>query len=43
MTKDELVDACEAHKEVVLLKAFTGIKLEGIIELEGVYEKDGWT
>jgi hypothetical protein len=37
VTTDELVDAVEAHKEVVLLKALTGVGLEGVIE------SGGWT
>ncbi|KAK8861502.1 hypothetical protein IAR55_002323 [Kwoniella newhampshirensis] len=40
---DHTVDAIEAHKEVVLLKALTGAGLGGIVGLEGVMEEGGWT
>lgn len=43
VTWDQTIDAVEAHKEVVLLKALSGIKLPGVVELEGVVERDGWT
>jgi serine/threonine protein kinase len=43
VTWDQTVDAVEAHKEVVLLKALSGIKFSGVVELEGVIERDGWT
>ena len=42
-TWDETVDAVEAHKEVVLLKALWGAGLEGIVGLEGVIQEGGWT
>jgi hypothetical protein len=42
-TWDEVVDAMEAHKEVVTLKALGGIKFKGVVELEGVIERNGWT
>ncbi|WWD16589.1 hypothetical protein CI109_101017 [Kwoniella shandongensis] len=40
---DETIDAVEAHKEVVLLKALCGVGLQGIVGLEGVMEEGGWT
>lgn len=43
VTWDQTVDAVEAHKEVVLLKALSGIKFTGVVDLEGVIERDGWT
>lgn len=43
MTWDQTVEAIEAHKEVVLLKALTGMELPGIVHLEGIVEQDGWT
>ncbi|GFZ42689.1 hypothetical protein JCM24511_00406 [Saitozyma sp. JCM 24511] len=43
VTTDELVDAVEAHKEVVLLKALTGAGMKGVVGLEGVIESGGWT
>ena len=43
MTWDQSVDAMEAHKEVVLLKALSGLKMPGVVELEGIVERDGWT
>jgi len=42
-TKDETVDAIEAHKEVVLLKALCGAGVSGVVGLEGVIEEEGWT
>jgi hypothetical protein len=42
-TWDEILDAVEAHKEVVLLKALAGAGLRGIVGLEGVIEEGGWT
>lgn len=43
VTWDETIDAVEAHKEVVLLKALCGAGVEGIAGLEGVVEEGGWT
>jgi len=43
VTWDQTVDATEAHKEVVLLKALSGLKMPGVVELEGIVERDGWT
>ncbi|WVF66994.1 hypothetical protein IAT40_001737 [Kwoniella sp. CBS 6097] len=40
---DQTVDAIEAHKEVVLLKALSGANVPGIVGLEGVIEQGGWT
>ncbi|KAL7419718.1 hypothetical protein Q5752_005634 [Cryptotrichosporon argae] len=40
---DQVVDALEAHKEVVLLKALNGGGVRGIVGLEGVIEEEGWT
>ncbi|OCF32299.1 CAMK/CAMKL protein kinase [Kwoniella heveanensis BCC8398] len=40
---DQTVDAIEAHKEVVLLKALAGANVSGIVGLEGVIEQGGWT
>ncbi|WVQ64808.1 uncharacterized protein L199_002977 [Kwoniella botswanensis] len=40
---DETIDAVEAHKEVVLLKALSGAGVPGIVGLEGVMEEGGWT
>lgn len=37
------LDAVEAHKEVVILKAFAGAKVPGVVELVGVLEEGGWT
>jgi hypothetical protein len=37
------MDAIEAHKEVVLLKALAGAGIKGIVGLEGVLESGGWT
>lgn len=37
------MDAVEAHKEVVLLKALWGAGVHGVVELEGVIEEGGWT
>ena len=42
-TLDETIDAVEAHKEVVLLKAFAGAGIKGVVGLEGVVEEGGWT
>ncbi|WVR03915.1 hypothetical protein IAU60_000914 [Kwoniella sp. DSM 27419] len=42
-TWDQTVDAIEAHKEVVLLKALSGAGVPGIVGLEGVIEQGGWT
>lgn len=36
------MDAKEAYKEVVFLKALTGIRFRGVVELEGVLERNGW-
>jgi len=43
MSTDEMMDAIEAHKEVVLLKALWGSGIKGIVGLEGVIEEGGWT
>ncbi|KAL0252400.1 hypothetical protein I308_101791 [Cryptococcus tetragattii IND107] len=43
VTWDETIDAVEAHKEVVLLKALCGAGMEGVAGLEGVIEEGGWT
>jgi hypothetical protein len=43
MTNDEYIDAVEAHKEIVLLKALAGARIPGIVGLEGVIEEGGWT
>ena len=43
VTDDEIMDAVEAHKEVVLLKALWGARIPGIVGLEGVIEEGGWT
>ncbi|WWC60192.1 uncharacterized protein I303_102757 [Kwoniella dejecticola CBS 10117] len=40
---DDTVDAIEAHKEVVLLKALSGAGVPGIVGLEGVIVEGGWT
>ncbi|KAL1409523.1 hypothetical protein Q8F55_003506 [Vanrija albida] len=40
---NQTLDAVEAHKEVVLLKAFTGAKIPGVVSIEGVVEECGWT
>lgn len=40
---DETVDAVEAYKEVVLLKALSGARMKGIVGLEGVMVEGGWT
>ncbi|CAD6587454.1 MAG: hypothetical protein TREMPRED_004760 [Tremellales sp. Tagirdzhanova-0007] len=40
---DDVADAIEAHKEVVLLKALSGAGIEGIVGLEGVMVEGGWT
>ena len=40
---DDVIDAVEAHKEVVLLKALSGAGLKGIVGLEGVMVEGGWT
>ncbi|TXT04259.1 hypothetical protein VHUM_04257 [Vanrija humicola] len=40
---NQTLDAIEAHKEVVLLKAFTGAKIPGVVAIEGVMEEEGWT
>ncbi|GMK56694.1 hypothetical protein CspeluHIS016_0305340 [Cutaneotrichosporon spelunceum] len=42
-TWDKTIDAIEAHKEMVLLKAFAGAGIPGIVKLEGMLEEDGWT
>ncbi|ODO04662.1 hypothetical protein I350_05271 [Cryptococcus amylolentus CBS 6273] len=42
-TTDETIDAIEAHKEVVLLKALSGAGVDGVAGLEGVIEEEGWT
>jgi len=42
-TQDETVDAIEAHKEVVILKALYGAGVSGVVGLEGVIEEEGWT
>jgi hypothetical protein len=39
---NEVVDAEEAHKELVILKALSGCKIPGVVELEGVLEEGGW-
>ncbi|BEJ05798.1 hypothetical protein CcaverHIS641_0303200 [Cutaneotrichosporon cavernicola] len=33
----------EAYKEIVLLKAFAGAGIPGIVQLEGMLEEEGWT
>ncbi|WVQ78722.1 hypothetical protein IAT38_000809 [Cryptococcus sp. DSM 104549] len=43
VSRDQTIDAVEAHKEVVLLKALCGAGLEGVVGLEGVMEEGGWT
>ncbi|EIW66820.1 hypothetical protein TREMEDRAFT_34698 [Tremella mesenterica DSM 1558] len=43
VTWDETVDAIEAHKEVVLLKALWGAGLRGVVGLESVVQEGGWT
>ncbi len=43
VTMDEMRDAVEAHKELVLLKALAGGGVEGVAELEGVMAEEGWT
>ena len=40
---DQVVDAIEAYKEVVILKALTGAGLKGVVNLEGVMVEGGWT
>ena len=40
---DEVIDAVEAHKELVLLKALSGSGIEGLVGLEGVVVEGGWT
>ncbi|KAK4687402.1 hypothetical protein P7C73_g2725, partial [Tremellales sp. Uapishka_1] len=40
---DQMIDAVEAHKEVVLLKALAGSGMAGVVGLEGVMEEGGWT
>ena len=37
------MDAIEAHKEVVLLKALSGVATKGVVGLEGVMVEGGWT
>jgi hypothetical protein len=39
---DEVTDAIEAHKELVILKALNGAKIPGVVGLEGVLEEEGW-
>jgi serine/threonine protein kinase len=43
ISNDELIDAVEAHKEVVLLKALWGSGIKGIVGIEGIIEEGGWT
>ena len=43
VTWDQTMDAIEAYKEVVLLKALAGAGIPGIVGLEGVIEEGGWT
>lgn len=42
VTYDELIDAVEAHKELVLLKGLAGAGVPGIVGLEGVIPYKGW-
>lgn len=43
VTWDQTIDAVEAHKEVVLLKALYGAGVKGVVGLESVIEEGGWT
>ncbi len=42
-SRDKTLDAIEAYKEIVLLKAFAGAGIPGIVQLEGMMEEAGWT
>jgi hypothetical protein len=41
-SRDQMMDAVEAHKELVLLKGMAGAGLPGIVGLEGVMSHQGW-
>lgn len=43
VTWDKVLDATEAYKEIVLLKALAGAGIPGIVQLEGMMEEEGWT
>ncbi|WWC68738.1 uncharacterized protein I206_102672 [Kwoniella pini CBS 10737] len=43
VSRDETIDAIEAHKELVLLKGLSGAGVPGIVGLEGVIVEGGWT
>ncbi len=43
VTLDKTLDAMEAYKEIVLLKALAGASIPGIVQLEGMMEEEGWT
>ncbi|ORY29521.1 kinase-like domain-containing protein [Naematelia encephala] len=43
LTTNELMDAVEAYKEVVILKGLAGSGTQGIVGLEGIMEENGWT
>lgn len=40
--RDQKMDACEAHKELVLLKGMAGARSPGVVGLEGVISHQGW-
>lgn len=42
VTRDELIDSVEAHKELVMLKGLAGAGIPGIVGLEGVISHQGW-
>jgi hypothetical protein len=42
VSRDELIDAVEAHKELILLKGLAGAGVPGIVDLEGVITHHGW-
>lgn len=42
VSRDELMDAVEAHKELVFLKGLSGARVPGIVDLEGVISYQGW-
>lgn len=42
MSKDAMLDAVEAHKEVIMLKLFGGLGIKGVIGLDMVNEDGKW-
>lgn len=41
-SRDQRIDAVEAHKELVMLKGLAGANIPSIVGLEGVISCQGW-